>query len=76
MWTFLRNPCLAQQRARTRQTRHHRADRHADDIGDLAIGQIVDFAQHDRLAKRLGKLRNKTPDRLCVPLLQHFRLRR
>ena len=35
----------------------------ADDIGDLAIGQIVDLAQHDRLAERLRQRRDEPADR-------------
>src|SRR6516162_3792850 len=54
-------------------TRHHRSDRYTDHVGNLAIGQIVDFAQNDRLPKLVGKLRNETADCLCVPLVQHFR---
>src|SRR4029077_9716034 len=34
---------------------------------NVAIGQIVDFAQDNRLPKRLGKLSNETADCLCVP---------
>ena len=49
---LLRQPRCTQQLARACKTRHHRADRHARNVGDFAIAQIVDLAQHKRLAKR------------------------
>ena len=46
-------PGRAQHAARARQPRHHGPDRGADHLGDLAVGEIIDVAQHDRLAERL-----------------------
>ena len=59
-----------------RQPRHHRADRRADDLGDLAIGQVVDLAQHDRLAEWRRQRAHHVADRLLVAAAQHMRLRR
>ena len=52
---FRRSQADAQHRPRAREARHHRADRRADDVGDLAIVEIVDLAQHQRLAERIRR---------------------
>jgi len=39
-----------QQPASARQTRHDGADRHADDVGDLAIGEVIHLAQDQDFA--------------------------
>ena len=43
---LLGEPGLPKQGPPARQSRHHRADRRVDDLGDFAITQIVDLAQH------------------------------
>ena len=43
-------------RTRARQPRHHRADRHALDLGDLAIGEALEHDEQQRRALILGKL--------------------
>src|SRR6516165_7187905 len=41
-----------QQSAGAMQAGHDRPDRHAGYLGDLAIAELVQLAQHDRLAQR------------------------
>ncbi len=38
---------LAQERAAAVQARHHRAERNAEDVGDLPVLQLVHVAEHD-----------------------------
>src|SRR5579863_5632574 len=47
---ILSRPFRLQLVSSARQSGHHRADRHADDIGDFAIGQLVHFTQDDDFA--------------------------
>jgi len=55
----MRGSCVAglvifakQQSAGAMQPGHDRPDRHAGYLGDLAIAELVQLAQHDRLAQR------------------------
>ena len=43
----------AQGRARARKSRHHRAEGYPDDVGELTVGQPLEFAQHEHLMKRI-----------------------
>ncbi|MDC8014930.1 hypothetical protein OD750_020490 [Tahibacter sp. BL] len=47
---LLWNRFLAQQPARAKQPRLDRADRHAEDVGDVAERELVEIEQRDRLA--------------------------
>jgi signal recognition particle subunit SEC65 len=59
-----------------REPRHHRADRHAEHFGDVAIRQVVDVAQHDRFAERLRQRGHQAADGLVVMPAHQFRFRR
>src|SRR6266403_5716199 len=54
--------------SRSSEARHHCASRAAQQSGDLLVGQLFILAQHDNLAKVLGKLL----DRLSHLIALHF----
>ena len=43
----------AQGRTGARESRHHRADGYPDDVGELTVGQTLEFAEHEQLMKRI-----------------------
>ena len=47
-----------------------------DDVGDLAIGKVVDFPQHDGLAERLRQGADQAADRGVVEAAQQLRFGR
>src|SRR6266851_1784294 len=67
-------PLSQQQRARTRQPRHDRADRDAHDLGDLAIGKLLQLAQHDDLAVLERKRGDELVQSLALTRLDQQRL--
>ena len=54
--------------ARPREPRHHRSDRNLRHLGDLAVAQALEIAQHQRLAERRR-------DALCIAHLYDDSLR-
>ena len=68
-------PLAAQQRARPRQPRHHRADRYPDDGGDLAIGHLLDLAQQQHLPIFGGQVLDQAVEHAGVGRSQHQRFR-
>lgn len=52
---LFRHPCRSQHGAGAREARHHGTDGHRRDVGDLAVRKVLDFAQHEGFAKRLGQ---------------------
>lgn len=42
------------------QARHHRADRHSRNLRDLAVIELMQLVQHDRLAQRLRECFDQT----------------
>ena len=56
---FGRDPGFAQHPARAGQTRHHRAYWRFDHDCNIAIGKVVDLAQHDHLPEFSRQLRDQ-----------------
>ena len=53
---------VAQALARSRQPRHHGADRHAGDGGDFAVTKALECDQQQHLALIVGNLRQLRDD--------------
>jgi hypothetical protein len=66
----------AQRCARTRQARHHGADRDAGHLGDFFVRHVFQFAQHDHLAKRWRQCLDRGVDAAAprASLPQHGRV--
>jgi len=52
----------AERDARPRESRHHRADGNPDDIGQFAVGQLFELAQHEQLMKRIRQTAHRSRD--------------
>ena len=57
---------LGEHGARAGEPRHHRADRRLGRFGDLAIGQAVDVAHHQRFEKWRRQARDRLTQALAI----------
>jgi hypothetical protein len=64
--------------ARAGQRRHHSADRHVHDGGDLSVGKAFEFAQDQNFSKANRKIIHRLLDKASVGVLEQqlFRTRR